>query len=277
MVSKVLVIAVIAIVAIGGAAFFMFVGFPKPPATLVVDAGTVEVDMGDGYKAARSGMELKQGWSVRTGGDGKATIIFFDSTVTRLSENTEVTISELLASKANTTVSLDQSSGKTWNRVVKLSGIDTYEVGTPTGTATVRGTAFGVIVGAGESDVLVSEGTVSTSAGGEQAAISKDQQGSLTSQGVEVAPLEADAWVAANDAMDDAYIIELREELKQKHSLLLGIAKSRSPDVTDDVINDYLDRYLRGEYTIQDAINQGIIGEGDLGLIPEELKQTGAG
>src|SRR3972149_4084475 len=64
--------------------------------------------------------------------------------------------------------SLRQSIGVTWNRVVELADpASGYEVETPAGTGTVRGTAFKVVVTEDGSAVIgVSEGMVLASAGG---------------------------------------------------------------------------------------------------------------
>ena len=114
----------------------------SPIATLIVNKGSAEVLIKDYWTKAKSGMSLKEGNSIKTADDSMATILFLDSSVMRLDENTEIRITNINKSS----VSIAQNIGRTWNRLLKISGIKDYEIETPNALATVRGTAFSVTV-----------------------------------------------------------------------------------------------------------------------------------
>ena len=124
-------------------------------ATLNIEQGTVEVDLGKGWQKAQDGMELSSKAKVRTLQDSIATLLLYDSIIVRLSENTEVSLEKL-----EENLTLKQNSGTTWNKFLHLAGIKSYSVETPTTTATVRGTGFLVAVSQDETEVSVSDGEV---------------------------------------------------------------------------------------------------------------------
>lgn len=90
---------------------------------------------------------------------GKGHIIFPDGSLMSLDQETEVVITFTLDR-----TSIQQLIGRTWHRVVRLSGSGSYEVITPTAVAAVRGTRFGVDVvtekGKPVAKVYVTENTV---------------------------------------------------------------------------------------------------------------------
>ena len=128
------------------------VGSTKP-AYLHIESGAVEVNTGNGWQTAEDGMSLSKKDSVRTL-DGTAVIVLYDSSFIKLEPNTKVTISELAKSDSK----IDQSSGSTWNKFTKITGMDSYEVETPNTVATVRGTEF--LINAEENTIIVVEGVV---------------------------------------------------------------------------------------------------------------------
>jgi len=132
--------------------FFMLTGSSTRVAFLTVEAGDVQVDLGNGWESAKNGMALKLDSLVKTGANGAASIVMYESAIVSLAENTEVMIAEL--GKEN--VKIKQNSGSTWNKFTGLSGIKGMEVETPTAVATVRGTSFAVTM----DGVLVAEGKV---------------------------------------------------------------------------------------------------------------------
>jgi hypothetical protein len=157
--SGMLIIMMIAVIAIAGAAlYFSNVAMKKPTAVLYLEQGLVSVNEGKGWETAINQMQLYEGYSVRTSDSGKATIVFSDATISRLGPGTEVKIQTLEAGQ----VSLAQASGETWNKVEDISGIKSYKVTTPNAVALVKGTAFQI----GSSGLMVNEGTVGYTAAG---------------------------------------------------------------------------------------------------------------
>src|SRR5688572_27168270 len=103
------------------------VGGSDSSATLQVLAGTVEVSLGEDaqFRAARDGEVLKPVATVRTGTDGRAELKYFDGSLTRLDHETTFKLRELsgeLGGGGSRTIRADQSAGRTFNRVVKLTG-----------------------------------------------------------------------------------------------------------------------------------------------------------
>lgn len=148
-----ILIAVAVIVIAGGVIYNSIVSDKIDPAFLTVESGTVQLDKGTGYQTVTGEVILYLNDKVKTL-DGTATIILYESIITELEPNTEVSIKTLTENN----VALKQDSGSTWSKFTAITGIDSYEVETPTTVATVRGTAFGVNVE--QDEILVGEGNV---------------------------------------------------------------------------------------------------------------------
>lgn len=132
-------------------------------ATFLNFSGTVLVTHDSSTQPATQDTELITGDSIETKADSQATIILANSSYLRLSENTNIVISQLNEQGSSWKVTIDQLFGQTWNRVQKLLGQNVdYEVTTPTAVATVRGTAFAVDANSESSKITVEDGTVST-------------------------------------------------------------------------------------------------------------------
>jgi len=297
MVNKWAVVAIVVILAIAAAAAYVYLSiFPPaysgPAAKLVISAGTVEINRGNGWSLATSGIALEVGWSVRTGAASRAVIIFMDSSVARLGENTEVRITKI-TSGANSTVELEQLAGSTWNKILKLSGITEYTVNTPTAVASVRGTAFAVrLDAANDTDVGVAEGNVTVGSVRTReeivAGVRKEireivaeknitvQQAAVVRKAaletIEERALQEDSWTRENRDLDQQHVQEIKTKLVAKYSNFISLAKSQLK-LTDQQIQDYIDGYIRGDYSIKRAIDQGIIPEQYVSYIPEELRR----
>ena len=135
-------------------------------ASLRVLAGTVEVQPASGdFAAGVDGQELGEGFTVRTGSDGRAVIEYFDGSVTRMDHDTTFTINvlEILDNEAQSKViEGGQTAGGTYNRVVDLTDSQSrFDVVTPTAVASAQGTVFAVFVNPdGSTTVAVVEGSV---------------------------------------------------------------------------------------------------------------------
>ena len=141
-----IIISIIIIICIIGFAFVLLSPASESiSAQLIIDSGTVQLKhAGESWITAENGMLLYQSDSIKTGDETSASIVLFQSSVIRLDSNTEVTIQELIKKEGETSVSLKQDAGRTWNTISKISGIDDYDVQTSTTVASVRGTAFDV-------------------------------------------------------------------------------------------------------------------------------------
>ncbi|MBI5158116.1 MAG: hypothetical protein HZA58_08940, partial [Acidimicrobiia bacterium] len=96
---------------------------PEASASLRVLAGTVEVQPPSAdFGLAVDGQALEEGYTIRTGVDGRAAIEYFDGSITRLDENTIFTIVTLVDGGDGSKVIVgEQSEGSTYNRVTELT------------------------------------------------------------------------------------------------------------------------------------------------------------
>lgn len=106
--------------------------------------------------------QLGAGTRLRTGSSAGATIVFPDGSQVALAANTEITISRLVAANGSLNIEVDQVAGHTTHQVVPfLNRSGAYEVVTPAGKASVRGTSFQVTIDSqGQSHFLVDSGEV---------------------------------------------------------------------------------------------------------------------
>lgn len=85
---------------------------------------------------------LKAGDTVRTNGNGTAEVKYFDGSLTRLDVGTTFVITRLSNKKGVRHIESRVNAGKTWNRVKKLSGSETFAQEGNGATAAVQGTGF---------------------------------------------------------------------------------------------------------------------------------------
>ena len=183
-------------------------GSTAPSATLRIHAGLVEVDTGDGFAAGSNGQTLAPGATVRTGVDGRASIEWFDGSVTRLDFGTTFSIvtMEVLEGDANV-IEGEQHTGNTYNRVTELTdSASRFAVDTPTATASVQGTVFAVLFNPdGTITFAVLEGTVIVD-GVEVAAgqmVTVDDEGNVGDPEPIPDGLIDDDWIVFNCELDD--------------------------------------------------------------------------
>lgn len=130
---------------------------------ITVIGGEVSVRHGtsSSYVSAIDGEVLSVGDAVRTGGDGRAVLTYFEGSTVTIEPATELVIEAATTQGSNTIVQMTQNAGRTWHVVTKLvTGDSKYEVRTPASTASVRGTAFTVDTDGTTTTVTTTEGTV---------------------------------------------------------------------------------------------------------------------
>lgn len=141
----------------------------KQFATLRVVGGAVDVQArgSDAFESATDGQSLHEGDMVRTGPDGRASIAYFDGSVTRLDYDSTFTLTTLETldnQDASKVIVGEQDQGNSYNRVAELTDSESrFEVETPTATASVQGTVYALIVANGATTVAVIDGVVKTS------------------------------------------------------------------------------------------------------------------
>ena len=159
--KKILAVLLVLVVAVGA-----FLYFPRGGALEALNAAVLGILTGD-VDAARSGKDFTPaldgdvfatGDMVRANEKGRAVLTFFDASTVSVDPNSNVRVTSLArASSGGIVAEIEQTLGRTWTSVTKLSSPDAkFQVKTPTLTATVRGTAFETIV------IKLPNGTITT-------------------------------------------------------------------------------------------------------------------
>ncbi len=138
---------------------------PDPHSAIVADMrGISEMQTSDGrWSRIGIGQVLQAGQRVRTSALSSASLLFYDGSQTQLGASTEVAIEQLDArTNGPRTILLAQLSGETDQDVAPSTNpASRYEVRTPNGTGTAKGTLFHVSVSASLiTRISVQEGTV---------------------------------------------------------------------------------------------------------------------
>jgi hypothetical protein len=230
-------------------------------AQLIIDTGDVQIKSeGGAWTTAENGMDLFESDSIKTGDDTSASIILFKTSIIRLDNNTEVTIEKLIQDSKETSVEIEQNSGRTWNTVSKISGIDNYEVQTPTTVASVRGTSFGVYYLAdGNISVAVGNGTVNVTTyinGEPQFSIEVEEYLSLTidpkkpGKKPNTEPVEEDEWFEENQEKDEDLVGDLKEEIYMRIEPFLSEVRELFGGPTDEELEALIEGYILGYWTL---------------------------
>ena len=235
------------------------VGAEEAKAQLIIEDGTVEIKhAGESWTSAENGIYLYKSDSIKTGDNTSASIILFESSIIRLDSNTELTIQELIQQEGETNVEIDQASGRTWNTISKMSGIDNYEVQTPTTVASVRGTSFDLyILANGNITISVGNGTVNITTykdGEVQYSLEVPEYLSITVNPDKLeeipnpTPYEEDEWILGNQQKDDELIGDLKEEIYKRlepfKAEIMGLY-----GVTDQELEALVEGYILGYWT----------------------------
>ncbi len=236
-------------------------------AQLVINYGNVDIKhAGSSWIAATSGMLLYQSDALRTGDDTYASVILFESSIIRLDSNTEILLKEIIQQAKTTNITIEQESGRTWNTIQKISGIDNYEIQTPTTVASVRGTTFDVnITTFGTTNVSVLNGTVNVSKllnGTILESIEVHENESVvvdpqTNESLGKKSLVMDEWILRNLGEDETLRAQLKQELYARIEPYIPELKERY-GMTDEELNILLDGYLKGYFDLPPETPQWI-------------------
>jgi len=218
-------------------------------------------------------MLLYQSDIVKTGDNTTSSIILFESSIIRLDSNTEVMLKEIIQEAGKTSVTIQQDAGRTWNTVLKVSGIDDYDVQTPTTVASVRGTSFDVYIQLDNITVGVGRGVyiqldnITVGVGRGVVFISKIIGGNVLDT-IELKMNEAvsifgddidqilklkeflkDNWVLKNLEEDEGFKSDVKEELYKRIDPYIDDIKDRW-DVTDEEFDVLVTGYVNGNFDL---------------------------
>lgn len=252
------IIAIVLVMLILGFVSIAFVApliSESPVAVLTVDQGMVEV-ANSPFQQVTGEKQISEGTAIRTGPGSKASIIFFGSSVVRLGENTTINITDISTGKEDRKVTIKQDSGRIWNKVLKLSGFNNYEVETPNSVASIRGTAFENWIRGDLTATSVVEGTVNvlSKGTGNDADVPEEQAADVSEGNPALRPLEANDFITENKELDRQFLAKLRERLKTKYWMYIYIAKTQY-GLTDEQIDQYIDDALSDKYSSEQIDN----------------------
>jgi len=236
------VIGLIIIAALVFGGYYMFVG-PKPG--IVLESVNGEVFVND--LPAKVGMNLKQTDTIVTKA-GTAAVSLYEGSIIRLAENTELELVTKTAKELN----FNQLAGRTWSKVVKLSGIEEYSIQTPDAVATVRGTAFDVEVLEDGTEVATAEGIVDVKSGSERIQVEKDKAVRARQKKLERIEAKLDKWRENNVNKDVEHIKRLKGKIRKKYKRMIKIAREKG--ATDEQIADAIEDHIRGELKVADLL-----------------------
>lgn len=112
---------------------------------------TTTIDWG----AAADGQEINAGGGVRTGDESRVRIDTSDNSIIRIGANTEFQLLEFSPQAENPVTRMQLDEGQVWAQVTKALGTGTFEVETPAGVATVRGSLMSVAFDAAVGQLAV--------------------------------------------------------------------------------------------------------------------------
>jgi len=263
-----LIIPLIVIICVIGFVWIFFISdsvkADEPKAQLVIDSGTVQVKhAGESWTIAEDGMYLYESDSIKTDNNSIASIILFRSSVIRLDNNTQVTIKELIHDADNKGVTIQQNVGRTWSTVSEASGMENYNVETPTAVASVRGTSFDYyILLNGTIIISVGNGTVNITVfrDGEVAhtiEVPKNLSVIIESYNLDdppkTKPYKKDDWIRENIDKDEELYEDLSDELRSRIEPFLSDLKGLLDEYPSDMEIDVLiDGYLSGVWDLPD-------------------------
>jgi hypothetical protein len=145
-----LIMLMVFVIAAGAGLYFA--GPRGAQAAVLTDAvGVLEVSdsgVAGNWHAVSNGDKVRTGQRLRTGDESWVTLEFFEGTRTTLAPNTDVVLDTVDGNWGNELqVELIQNRGETNHEVIPLRGdLASYQVLTPSGEASVRGTSFSVLV-----------------------------------------------------------------------------------------------------------------------------------
>jgi len=230
-------------------------------AQLIIENGSVQVKHFGSWADATNGMNLYQSDSIKTGDNTSASIIILKGSIIRLDENTEITLKEIIQ-EDKISVTIQQDAGRTWNTVQKISGIDNYEVETPTTVASVRGTSFDVNVDdEGVTIVSVIKGIVNISITENNTVytieltknwsitVSYDKIGDQLDGYGRLKQFEPDEWIEDNLLEDIIFKGSLKEIIYGKIEPYIDELKSLY-GMTDEEIEVLIIGFINGDFSI---------------------------
>lgn len=230
-----------------------------------------------GWIAASEGTQIRAGGGARTGRASFVRLDISDGSLARLAGDSVFRLAELSPSADDPVTRLKLEAGKVWIMVTKLLGVGSFEVETPNGVATVRGSMMSTQYDPASGQVVVAclEGACRlTGAGGQSTDLVPGQQTEILGAGQDPTPAHPmDAEQLADWA---GYFPEGAELVKgiEPGPAVTGLVTPTLTTPAGQVISGYwLDTY-GGTSVEGDCIQGAVGGGGGEGLGPDERPLT---
>lgn len=191
--------------------------------TLDEFSGTVVVQRDGIYMDLKGGMKILEKDKIVTGNDGKATVRFFDDSLTRLSADTSLHIDSLVRpdnSSVRSYVEVDLSRGTLWGYVMNLQETNSsFVVDTNDAKVTAEKAAFNISVIDDEVSVGVFNDSLTVNGSGSDNTIVSGQKVVLkpSERIVRVEAIDdverSLAWVKDNLNNDEKYVLHVEKKL----------------------------------------------------------------
>jgi len=164
-------------------------------ATLVELKGSVMVQQpGGAFAAAKDGMAVSEGATVKTGPDGSAILKWGDGNTMKIMPLSLTKVDALSQDEKTGATKSDFSlgQGRVVNRVGKLAKDSSFTVKTPAAIAGVRGTAFdmGINPETNQTSIAVVEGSVTLAAAGVELVVAEGFESAVTEGAAPQPPTE---------------------------------------------------------------------------------------
>jgi hypothetical protein len=246
--------------------------------------GEVWVKRGSVVMSAEPGMRIYEKDKVITGEDSLATVKYFDDSVSRLSENTELNINKLFrpsGSSVKSYVEVSLEDGVLWSKVVNLVERNSLFVveASDVYSSTQRG-AFNIEIDQEEKKVeldvyknvvdLRSGGSVSKVMSGEKAVVD-------SSKSVIVVDLDemerSDEWVKKNIESDEVHIADVEERIMLSK---VAVAEANNGDIRNQTqlfltFDDVEKKKLKLELSEKKFVELQLKLEGGVEISEDEL------
>tara|TARA_Y100000310_G_scaffold165965_1_gene165715 strand:+ start:941 stop:1771 length:831 start_codon:yes stop_codon:yes gene_type:complete len=228
-----------------GFTYFSLVSSKTIAAQLNVESGIVFVNA----EEVSGQITLDEEDLIKTSGNGRATIILYETMVVNLEPDTEITVTDLKKSNPQ----LTQKSGETWNTLTKVVGIEEYTIKSGNSVASIRGTSFIFNI----EKIAVLEGEVGYVIDETNYIVSKNRavekvDGKINERALN--PEEKAKIIAVKTRARDQ-LKWLREREIEKHPKVLNMIKSKY-DLTDEDIRQALQDADEGLLDIEELEKQ---------------------
>lgn len=202
--------------------------------TLDAFSGDIHISRGGRFMSPANGMQILENDQLITGADGSAVIRYFDNSVTRLANDTEIVVNKLRRSGKNSFdsyVEVTLVDGRVWSRVVNL--VETkasFVVKAKDIYASAKKAAFNVEVDSGKLEIGVfnhavdvsSDGKVERVISGEKLIVDNGSTKMKTSARTD----KNTDWVKENLKNDREYLEEVEQQLLEAKRKSVGLDNS---------------------------------------------------